>query len=96
MKRVGECKQCGQCCRCVGFVQWRNPGLIEWLEARGLDYTEYPDGTIRVLAPHVCPHLIDSKCDLHDGEKPDACRQFPTDPKHPLPGCGFSFVPEEA
>ncbi len=92
MKRTGECNQCGECCRYGGYFQLRNPGLLEWADARGFNVTEFPNGKARVLIPNICPHLTHDGCDLHGTSKPEVCREFPSRPEHLLPGCGFSFT----
>lgn len=88
MTRVGECKQCGECCKWIGFhFEAGIPGAIEWLEARGWEFFE---GRARKLDP--CPHLgPDNICDLHGPDKPFVCRTYPAEPGQLIPGCGFSF-----
>lgn len=101
MTRVGECKQCGQCCTHIGWVQDNTIGFDEWAMARGLQVKYEDDGKkVRVMIRNVCPHYVaygeeNRRCDLHGArDKPDVCVDYPVSPEQLLPGCGFSFVEE--
>ena len=103
MKRIGECKACGQCCAYVGFRVPNTVGFDEWAVARGILHG-YEDNceTAVVLLRSVCPHLVvidgQGRCDLHGTrDKPDVCVESPYRPEDVIiPGCGYSFVEEEA
>ena len=59
--------------------------LREFLDARGLVWTAR-SGRLNVTVEHVCPHLKGNDCDLHNGEKPVACRLFPAQGQECLGG----------
>lgn len=72
-----ECKQCGECCRVLVVPFVNDSELREFLDARGIKYTVEFD-RLNAVVPHVCPHLVDGLCDLHEsGKKPVACDRFP-------------------
>jgi Fe-S-cluster containining protein len=82
------CLKCGACCRILRFeVPWSR-AQVEFLEARGLSYTESGDFLL-VDVQHVCPQLVGNQCRLKGDAKPLACRDFPAEGQVPLLGCGF-------
>lgn len=72
-----DCQRCGECCRVLVVPFVDEPFLREFLEARGIVYSESEPGRLDARVPHTCPHLVDGLCDLEAGDKPVACRMFP-------------------
>ncbi len=72
------CRGCGDCCR-VLIVPFVDSDLLrEFLDARGIDWSE-DHGCLEAVVPHVCPHLVGNDCELHGGEQPIACKDFPAE-----------------
>jgi Fe-S-cluster containining protein len=47
--------------------------MLEYYEARKWSY----DPSTKVLSvPDVCPHLVDTKCDIYEN-RPQYCRDYP-------------------
>lgn len=68
------CKQCGGCCKMLGFVI---PNLSAMREHQ-IYYKAHGCKIIgnQVIIPMRCPHLTkDNKCDIHN-KKPLICKQF--------------------
>jgi hypothetical protein len=93
VKRMGSCRQCATCCRVIGFeVDTSNAPMMEWLDARGIVIVA---GRYATLDHRCAQQNDDGTCKLHGENKPQICRDFPAEPDHLLPGCGFSFTEEE-
>lgn len=106
MKIVGECKQCGECCRTND--QWldNTDEMAEFAAARGWKVRQRGK-LIQAEAIDVCPHLTkDNKCGIYEN-RPRYCAGYPhnidlenckklgLDPNKLLPGCcGYRFVDE--
>jgi Fe-S-cluster containining protein len=100
MTRTGQCKQCGACCRLLGFwIPAPTTAELKFYEARGVKIM----GDMATIE-HPCPHLVitfDGRggrgkpaCDFHGDAKPEVCKAFPVEAEHLLPGCGFGFEEE--
>lgn len=105
MIRTGDCRQCGQCCRRLGWL-WVFAGddTIEWMQAHDPEITIIPDedaqGYYWVSVPYPCKQLIDIgdgkySCAMHD-KKPRLCKQYPESTDELKPGCGYRFAENDA
>jgi Fe-S-cluster containining protein len=88
-KAKPHCKQCGRCCKVIAaYFKWSEE-QVEFLVSRHIRHW-ISDQAVIALIPHVCPNLdAENKCKLHDNGKPKACSTFPSDDRHPLPGCAY-------
>jgi len=95
MKRIGECKQCGKCCKLIGFWTDNTIGFDEWVLARGCDVRYFENGTKALVSlENRCPNLDDDNKCMKQADKPFVCSDYPTEPAHLLDGCGYSFEEE--
>lgn len=79
MPYVGECKQCGWCCRNLGAFYETNAIRDEFMIARGWKRLQVSkDGKVTMwILKHACPSLTaDNKCLKHNS-KPVACKVYP-------------------
>jgi len=99
--RVGECKQCGRCCRRFGQFGVLTKNL-DWLHAHmtGIDVQQDPEDPAwhDVMLPIPCRQLWyngrgRAECRLHLGNKPRLCRDYPLESQRDdlYPGCAFRF-----
>lgn len=98
--RTGECRQCGECCRRLGWLLVHaDEHTIEWIRVRDPEIEVEPDtevpGYYNVSIPYPCGHLVDLgggrfSCDMHD-TKPLLCKQYPAPSDELKPGCGYGF-----
>ena len=91
MERRGECKKCGQCCH----QQHSNPLLWARLPASPLgEDTRQVDqpGCTLVLEDRCYLLDNDNQCILHDDERPDVCKNWPSGPPKLIAGCGYYFL----
>ncbi|MCE5197783.1 MAG: YkgJ family cysteine cluster protein [Armatimonadota bacterium] len=99
--RTGECRQCGECCRRLGWLLVHaDDDTLEWLRARDTEIKVVPDEDVReyywVSIPYPCTHLVDMgngvfHCDMHD-TKPEICKRYPEPTDDLKPGCGYRFT----
>jgi len=101
LPRVGECRQCGECCRKLGWLLVHaDDDTAEWIAAHDPAIKVEPAadqvGYYYVSIPYPCRHLIeigDGKfaCDMHDA-KPAMCKRYPGPDDELKEGCGYRFV----
>jgi hypothetical protein len=91
-KREGDCLKCGKCCRWV-HTETAPEEKIDWklVDARGLMVAKRRSNNLSVFAMSICRKLGGDNTCLVQGEKPQVCKDFPANPNHILPGCGFRF-----
>lgn len=99
--RAGSCRQCGQCCRKLGWLHVRaDDETLDWVRAHDPDIKTEPDedepGFYWVMLPYPCKQLVDLGdgkygCKLHDS-KPEICKKYPELTDEIKPGCGYEFV----
>ncbi len=103
MKRTGDCKRCGECCRNIAFTQetldWKTLEFLMMRFAR-IEARRLPSGSYVLLVEHECPQLRKEndkyKCALHgSARKPQMCQKFPEDENAMLKGCTYRFVEDE-
>jgi hypothetical protein len=71
------CRQCGRCCRVVGFEVDDRESTRLFYEARGFRVVEWAHLPV-VVVPHICPQLEGNLCRLHGTDDlPEACRLAP-------------------
>ena len=91
-RRNGQCKMCGECCRCIAFDTGMKQPDHEWIKARRLQIG-YHNGCVVLFIPHVCPHLTENnRCRLHHHQKPLSCKRYPESGGIITPGCKYYEV----
>lgn len=98
MKRTGECKRCGICCRIAlraTAQAGRDNALVEWACVRELEMESGADGLTSIYAIQPCPRLAEGEdgmamCTIYD-YRPQLCREYPGDAGMITAGCGFRF-----
>ncbi len=100
-KRVGECKQCGQCCRKIYSIDTFSEKEFKFMQ---LIYPPYRRFYIKEVDENghfifACKYVLpDGRCSVYS-KRPRVCRQYPV-ARHncslTLPdGCGYKFVKKE-
>ena len=99
-ERSGECLQCGQCCRRLGWLLiYAEEDTLEWIRARDSEIQIVPDDDVMdyywISMPYPCQHLVELEdgrfsCDMHD-HKPSICKRYPEPTDELKPGCGYHF-----
>jgi Fe-S-cluster containining protein len=109
MKRTGNCKRCGTCCRdfCIdlhvgGVTDYEFTEYLRWLGAHvGVETSikDFKNRDIELQIKNPCKYLVDNKdgtfsCGIQ-GEKPDPCKRYPEEDYGDdiSAKCGFQFVP---
>lgn len=100
IQRTGECRQCGECCRNLGWLLVHaDADTAEWIQARDPQIKIVPDEEVAdyhwVTIPYLCVHLKEVgggryECDMH-GSKPAQCKRYPESIDELKPGCGYAF-----
>ncbi len=107
-KRVGHCKQCGNCCRDfiidmhVGSVtDFEFTEYMRWLECHvGVEANikNFAERDVELMIRNPCKHLVLAPngkyiCDIND-TKPDICKRYPEEDygDEIAKNCGFKFV----
>jgi Fe-S-cluster containining protein len=107
-KRVGHCKQCGNCCRDfiidmhVGSVtDFEFTEYLRWLGSHvGIEANikNFVDRDVELMIRNPCKHLVQTSngkyiCAIND-TKPDICKRFPEEDYGDdiAKNCGFKFV----
>lgn len=104
VERVGECVQCGECCKKIRVTSIlshivKQHGTLEEAKAyysyRGISLSEADEKKDRVLLelPLECSQLtVDNRCMLHDKPetKPVICHRYPWY-EDDIESCGYSF-----
>ena len=107
-KRVGECRQCGNCCRDfiidvrIGDVtDFEFTDYLRWINGHAnvrADIKNFKARDVELLIRSPCRHLVDNgdgtwSCAVHDA-KPEICRRYPEEDYSAEISwkCGFRFV----
>lgn len=107
-KRVGKCKQCGNCCKDfiidmrVGSVtDFEFTEYLRWLEGHvGVEanIVDFKGRQVELLIRNQCKHLAKNDdgtymCGINDS-KPDICKRYPEEDygDEIAKNCGFKFV----
>ncbi|MCX6344673.1 MAG: hypothetical protein NT018_06330 [Armatimonadetes bacterium] len=103
--RVGECRQCGECCRRLGWLCVNaDDDTMQWIRARDPEILVVPDEAVEgycwVSIPYLCTSLTDIggggfHCTLQES-KPVQCKQYPESTDELKPGCGYHFIGSES
>lgn len=108
MKRIGACKQCGNCCKDfvidlhIGSVtDYEFTEYLRWLSSHvgvETDIKNFKDRNVELLIKNQCKHLVDNgdgtwSCAIQDN-KPDICKRYPEEDYGDdiAKKCGFKFV----
>lgn len=96
-ERLGECRQCGECCRAtinLGCIKppYNTDGKGVWCDTLSGRYRYLFKVTGVELGTGDCCRLVNGLC-LDHGKKLAICRLWPMGPCciESFPGCGYSF-----
>ena len=108
MKRTGNCKRCGNCCRDFyinlqvgGVTDYEFTEYLRWLEGHAgvaASIKNFRGRNVELQISNPCRHLVDNhdgtfSCAIQDN-KPEICKRYPEEDFNDevSKNCGFKFA----